>query len=503
MFPESHLGSIVDATNTKLRARALRVTSAGEMLRLFGIFVLITRTEFPDRRYLWSLTSDSENFEPSRFGRHMARQRFEDLLECICFSGIMSTDTFDRWTDVSGFLKAINDHRQTFVSPSERICVDEAMSRWYGLGGDYLKGKGLPHYVALDRKPENGCELKSACCGESGIMLRLEVTRSAVETRVLPYESEQQHGTAVTLRLVEPWFNSNRIVCADSYFSSVATAACLLRYKLWFIGVVKTATKGFPMAFLESLTLSHRGQFVSLSSFDEAVNRKFMAIMWLDRERRFFISTTGSTAPVDPILRERWTMVDNEAQLIERTTPITDVCAKYYSANGKIDEHNRCRQADLDIEKKLRTMKWSFRVNSSLFAVCVVDAWLLYKGKMGARNHMSPWTFYCKLADQLIANSYDTVELRKRKAPEMEILDSEHGNGSGIHLVETKRRRKTKDGTVTKALYQGRCAICQGNMKSKFMCSACKARTGKELYLCSNGTGRRCLEEHIRGAHGE
>ena len=114
------------------------------------------------------------------------------------------------------FIDAINRHRAAQVLPCERICVDESMSRWYGLGGDWID-RGLLHYVAMDRKPENGCELKTSSCGESGILLRIEVVCSAEEMRAREFDVTHQHGTAVMLRLVEPWFNPDRIVCADSF----------------------------------------------------------------------------------------------------------------------------------------------------------------------------------------------------------------------------------------------------------------------------------------------
>jgi hypothetical protein len=34
---------------------------------------------------------------------------------------------------------------------------------------------GLPHYVAMDWKPENGCEIQNCCDGKSGILMRYEV----------------------------------------------------------------------------------------------------------------------------------------------------------------------------------------------------------------------------------------------------------------------------------------------------------------------------------------
>ena len=133
----------------------------------------------------------------------MTRKRFEELVNCLSFSGTLPSAEGDKWEDVQGFVDAINDHRQSYVHPSETICVDESISRWYGLGGDWID-IGVPNYVALDRKPESGCELKSACCGDTGILLRLEISKSAADTAELVHEQSEQHGTATVLRLIEP-----------------------------------------------------------------------------------------------------------------------------------------------------------------------------------------------------------------------------------------------------------------------------------------------------------
>ena len=67
-------------------------------------------------------------------------------------------------------MKAINDHRDLYVYPSDHLCFDENISWYYGLGGYWIK-VGIQHYVAYDRKPDNGCELKSIACGASVIRL--------------------------------------------------------------------------------------------------------------------------------------------------------------------------------------------------------------------------------------------------------------------------------------------------------------------------------------------
>jgi len=84
-------------------------------------------------------------------------------------------------------------------------------------------------YVAIDRKAENGCEIQKAACGRSGIMLRLHLVTTAAEQHATRSAAVSQmlHGTAVLQRLVGPWAESDRVVCADSYVASVEAALSL------------------------------------------------------------------------------------------------------------------------------------------------------------------------------------------------------------------------------------------------------------------------------------
>jgi Transposase IS4 len=107
---------------------------------------------------------------------------------------------------VQGFVNAINSHRKERFDPSEMICVDECISRWYGLDGSWID-VGLPHYVAIDRKPENGCELQNSSCGQSGVMLRLKLVVTAEDE-----DADMQHGTRVLAELVSPWAGSGRVL---------------------------------------------------------------------------------------------------------------------------------------------------------------------------------------------------------------------------------------------------------------------------------------------------
>lgn len=139
--------------------------------------------------------------------------------------------------------------------------------------------------MALDGKSENGCTIKSAAYGKSGVIIRVQLIKSAEDRRIETYEKDQQYRAAVTLQLVEPWIEFGRVVHGDSAFAFVRTAITLKKYGLAYVDAAKTATKEYPKTFPSEIELTTRGDHVMLV-WDESLDWKFMAVMWMDRERR-------------------------------------------------------------------------------------------------------------------------------------------------------------------------------------------------------------------------
>ena len=157
--------------------------------------------------------------------------------------------------------------------------------------------------------------------------------------------------------LVAPWNFMDRIICADSYFASKQSADMLMKFGLRFIGVVKTATKGYPMKYLSKIELAERGDHYGVVSYDNNSNSpNSLAFVWMDRERRYFISSCSSLLPGNPWSRVRWRQLDEDmndiAERVELTIPQTKCSEIYYDTCAAIDQHNRCRQETLDLEKR-------------------------------------------------------------------------------------------------------------------------------------------------------
>jgi hypothetical protein len=351
-FPKEHLPEIVRLTNIELESNRLKTTTCGEVLKYFGVLLLATQFEFSSRATLWQTVSLHPYIPAPNFGKTgMPQHRFDAIHRYIRFAdqpkqrpSSMSSETY-RWKLVDNFVGSFNKNRSRWFTPSDRICVDESISRWYGQGGTWIN-HALPMYVSIDRKPEDGCEIQSCCCGESGIMIRLRLVKSSGEEAS---EDEEEtgvlHGTQVLRSLVLPWSNSNRIICGDSYFASVGACEEMNRIGLQFIGVVKQATKRFPMGYLSNLELSNRGDFKGLVSKKEDGTTDFLSFVWMDRDRRYFVSTTASLKPGRPYSRTRWRQVDPTPnalpEKVELTVPQPLAAEIYYNTCGKVDQHNR------------------------------------------------------------------------------------------------------------------------------------------------------------------
>ena len=87
-------------------------------------------------------------------------------------------------------------------------------------------------------------------------MIQLNLVKTSSEKD--PHSPEEHdgllHGTKVMLNIFQPWVNKQRcVVSADIYFALVQACDELKKRGLRFIGVVKTATRGFCVEFFSEM----------------------------------------------------------------------------------------------------------------------------------------------------------------------------------------------------------------------------------------------------------
>ena len=162
MFPPKQLIMMVDLTNNELAKLDANPTNTSELLKFFGVLILMTSFEFTSRASLWSSVAPMKYRPAPHFGlTGMSKHQFDGLFRAMRWSKQPSKQAENdcteqhRWKLVDDFVAHFNNHRANFFSPSDTICVDESMSCWYGQGGHWIN-HDHSQYVAIDRKPKNG-----------------------------------------------------------------------------------------------------------------------------------------------------------------------------------------------------------------------------------------------------------------------------------------------------------------------------------------------------------
>ena len=213
MFPPEEIELILRITIYQLEEHSIKTTSIGEILKFFGIWILATRFEFGSRHALWSNTTSSKYIPgPSFVKTGMVCNRSDNLWQHIGFSdrkdthsGEMSSEKF-QWTSINHFVTNFNKHCVKIFIPGANVCVDETISKWYGLEGELIN-IGLPMYVAIDRKPDNGCKIQDVAHGRSKIMIRLKLVKTETEEAANSITEDGDghlHSTNILLSLIFP-----------------------------------------------------------------------------------------------------------------------------------------------------------------------------------------------------------------------------------------------------------------------------------------------------------
>ena len=177
-------------------------------------------------------------------------------------------------------------------------------------------------------------------------MIQLKIVKTAEEENAsaVTEDDGNNHGTNVLKFLVEPWVRTDCCECADSYFASINAVTVLRMMGLRFIGVVKTATKKFPMSYLSNLELVQCGDYKGLVARGTDGQPTMLSFVWMDRDRRYFIASTSSLDSGNPYSQNRWRQVllelDALPENVELTIPQPKVTEVYYRTCGVIDQHN-------------------------------------------------------------------------------------------------------------------------------------------------------------------
>ena len=139
MFTPSQLAQCCLSTNIAFRRNGIKETTTGEVLKYFGILILLTKFEFNNRSDLWSNLSNHRYIPAPAMGKTgIPRNRFDQFWQHMTWSSQPESRLAHikhsqfRWRLANDFVKRFNDYRAENFIPSEMIYIDESISRWYG-----------------------------------------------------------------------------------------------------------------------------------------------------------------------------------------------------------------------------------------------------------------------------------------------------------------------------------------------------------------------------------
>ena len=471
----------------------------GEWLRFWGYVLSISLNTGTPVEKMWSDQPIPESvLPPPRMGRHgMPKNRFKAIRAAMRFgpSDDASFD-LDEWCFVQPMVDAFNTHMAEIINPRDwLLCCDESMCAWRGKQGkrDHTK---IPKLSWVPRKPEPlGCELKTAGCALSGALLFIEICKGKETHSALEYFKGKAsdgrmygHTTATTLRLVKPWFSSERVVFGDSWFASVMTAEALAQKGLFFLGDVKTATKRFPSEALEQNTNPENGAWATFTSELKLGGDKTIPIFSVSHRRgehvHNFVSTCGTTIKGGAHLayfedeEDRAYVSDEIAFELTRKAP--KVINDRTLAQPCIDRHNRYRQFLLAIEKRMVTNSFDFRMGCTLFGILVTNCFFLHR------------YLNSELADfkeEMSKLSYRVM--RNPHAPDPNAKPSpQTGRGSPPGSPDDHDRDHTlrqislfdRENNIVKKHHQLRCVVC--GKKTSWYCVGCTGGPHQMVPVC-------------------
>jgi hypothetical protein len=400
---------------------------------------------------------------------------------------------------------AFNNAREKHIQPGRDLVIDESMSAWKGRSL-YFQGAtddevqehfGLPHKTKIKRKPKGvGLEIRNVCCATTGILLRLELQEGKDTMQALQDNKKFGSGTASAIRLTSPWHGTKRTLAGDSAFGSVKTAREMRRRGLHFIGLVKTATREYPKAWLAKYKFPSRGSHVVMKAKD-ADGTTFFACGWSDRTVKTFISTCSTTlAAKVPALKPRYQLVHGQPTRVYKEVPRPAVAEDYFDAANGIDVHNHYRQGSLGLEMSWRTHTWWHRTFATLLGMTATDAYLAYKYFHPDPDKMAFSVFIRELCEQLVHNRSSTSPANNTRTclkGKNNVLIS-LGDIRSLSEVMTK---PNKDGRRHR-VRQRRCCIC--GLHCSHYCVKCSSGTSTTNVCHPIGDKVVCFEEHLKRA---
>ena len=438
-FDYTTMKLILDCTNKRLEDEEAEITEE-ELQGFFGLLIYfgVTKKRDVDVEEIWS--PGSIHYSQIAVAT-MSRTRFQTISRRLTFDDIETRK--ERLRTRGKFYKMEDVFRRVVYKckigfePYEQLCIDEQLYSFRGKCPfrQYMPSKparyGLKYWAIVDVKTSYILQAdiylgKEAHCGR------------AVNI-----------GFNVASKLAQPYFQTNRGITTDNFFSSVSLVDFLWEHGLTFVGTMRKNKKEIPSSFLPNKSKEVNSSQFAFDGYKTLVSytpKKNKSVILLSTEHH-------SKATV----------------AAENNKP--EIILAYNNCKGGVDTLDKLVRS---YSVRRKTMRWTFNCFMYLLDIASYNAFVLHSHKHPTDTSSGNRRRRRFLEDLSQKLTQPCMEERVRKfqmsqfrgVPQNVITAIE---SCGMHIHRDSKVSDTRNPT------QGRCYLCprSADRKIKTLCANC------------------------------
>lgn len=395
-----------------------------ELKKFLGLCILMGNLNFPSIQHFWST---SPLYEHPIFSRTMARNRFQSILQCLCFYDVDIDSTNNRLHKIDNVLNHLLNNFTKVYSPGKNLSLDEAMILWRGRLSfrQYIKNK----------KNKYGIKLYELCTADGFILNILIYTGKGTIVN-----TGKGHTYEVVMRLMQQYLSKGHALYLDNFYNSVVLAEDLMEKQTNMCGTLQQNREGNPIEVVRQKL--KKGEHISRQKGDITVMK------WRDKRDVLVISTTNGPT-MENVRNKRGDNVSKPSMVVSYNKSMSgidrsDQMLSYYSTPRK-------------------SLRWYVKVFFHLMDASLWNSMYIYS-KLCPESKMT----YLQFRDAIIENF-----LNVQPTPRAGAMPTKQVRPQHLPVKLDKRVR---------------CHNCRkSEMKRKttfYVCSICKDKDDKSFGLC-------------------
>uniref|UniRef100_A0A1B6IXW2 PiggyBac transposable element-derived protein domain-containing protein n=2 Tax=Homalodisca liturata TaxID=320908 RepID=A0A1B6IXW2_9HEMI len=381
--------------------------------------MLMGNLGFPTLKHYWS---NDPLYGHTIFGNTMSRNRYETILQCLCFYDSETDPTDGRMHKISQVLHHLLQNINDTYKPGKSLSLDEAMVLFRGRLSfrQYIKNKAHKYEVKL-------YEL----CTSDGFILNVII----YEGKGTLQHQGKGHTYEVVMKLMQNFLHKGHIVYLDNFYNSVELAEDLFKNQTNICGTLQAGRSGNPQEVIQANL--KRGEFISRQKSEVTVMK------WRDKRNVLSISTAHGPDMTDTT-NKRGTVTKKPSMIVA-----------YNKGMGGIDKSDQMLSYYSSPRKSLR---WNMKIFFHLMDIALWNSAYIFSKLSGKMTYLS-------FRDVIIKHF---IQMEQVQRPF-------RASSSGGHLpVKVQKRLRCKI-----------CRVEQQKRKDTFYaCSVCKDKDNKLIGLC-------------------